>query len=300
MPTQNGENVSLRVLYSENLGRNVADLGLPEYVLNSVNTVLNLSEGLILLTGGTGSGKTTTMYTSINQIMDKSGGTKNVITLENPVEYIIAGAVQSQINELRGYTYPKALKTSLRQNPDVILIGEINDKETAQTAVRASTSGHLVFSTLHTNDVLSVGQSMEYYGVNNLELSWALQLIINQKLANKLCPKCRKKVMISDVKKLNWINRLGISEELLNVYEKSEHGCEECKGYGYKGRVLICSMLDANETYTKLAMQNMTLVELEKALINDDSAKYYTLNQDVFRHLKAGNIDLITAKGLLR
>ena len=299
MPTVFGENISLRLLYSQNLESDISKLGLPEYVLNSFNTVLNLSEGLILLTGGTGSGKTTTMYTGINQIMANSNGTKNVITIENPVEYIIEGAVQSQVNNLRGYTFAKGLQTALRQNPDIILVGEINDSETAQTAVRASTSGHLVFSTLHTNDVLSVAQAMEHYGVNSLQLSWALQLVINQKLENKLCPHCRiQKLTLPE--EMAWINSLGMSRHLINVFKRNPDGCDKCNYYGYYGRVLICSMLDANDTYTRLAMENLPLVQLENQLINDDSARYYTLKQDVFRHLEAGTIDLITAKSILR
>lgn len=297
MPTVKGENVSIRVLYSSSLERDVSDLGFPDYVLKSVRQVLGLSEGLILLTGGTGSGKTTTMYTSINDIMRRTEGTKNVITIENPVEYIIAGAVQSQVDNLRGYTFAKGLQTALRQNPDVILVGEINDKETAETAVRASTSGHLVFSTLHANDVLSASTAMEHYGVSPFQLSWALQLVLNQTLPNKLCSHCKKPKMVS-VEERKWIVNLGIDEELLMVYEAV--GCDECEHFGYKGRVLVVGMLDANEAYTKIAVKGLPLVDMERELLQDPDARYYPMRNDVYRHLMLGNIDLRTAYGILR
>lgn len=297
MPTVKGENVSLRVLYSSSLMDDVGKLGFPDEVLTSVRQVLGLSEGLILLTGGTGSGKTTTMYTGINDIMRQNEGTKNIMTIENPVEYIIEGAAQSQVDELRDYTFAKGLQVILRQNPDVILVGEINDKETAETAVRASTSGHLVFSTLHANDVLSASIAMEHYGISPFQLSWALQLVLNQKLPNKLCPHCKKTKMVnSDERK--WVLGLGKDEELLSVYVAV--GCDECDYFGYKGRVLVVGMLDANEAYTNIAVNNLPLIELERELIGNPKARYYPMRNDVFRHLKAGNIDLKTAYGILR
>lgn len=297
MPTVKGESVSIRVLYSSSLESDIADLGFPPYVLKSIRQVLKLSEGLILLTGGTGSGKTTTMYTGINDILRRTGGTKNVITIENPVEYMIQGAVQSQVDDLRGYTFAKGLQTALRQNPDVILVGEINDQETAETAVRASTSGHLVFSTLHANDVLGTTTAMEHYKVSPFQLSWALQLVLNQKLPNKLCPYCKKAKMVSTDEQ-NWIKTLDTDEQLLTVYEPV--GCDECEGFGYLGRVLVVGMLDANEAYTKIAVKGLPLIDMERELLDDPDARYYPMRLDVFRHLKEGNIDMFTAQGILR
>ena len=297
MPTIKGESVSIRVLYSSSLESDIADLGFPPYVLKSIRQVLQLSEGLILLTGGTGSGKTTTMYTGINDILRRSQGTKNVITIENPVEYVIEGAVQSQVDNLRGYTFAKGLQTSLRQNPDVLLVGEINDQETAETAVRASTSGHLVFSTLHANDVLGTTQAMEHYKVSPFQLSWALQLVLNQKLPNKLCPHCKKLKMVN-TEEMNWIKTLGTDERLLSVYERV--GCEDCAWFGYLGRVLVVGMLDANEAYTRIAVKGLPLLDMERELMEDPDARYYPMRKDVFRHLKEGSIDLLTAQGIMR
>lgn len=297
MPSIEGTAVSLRVLYSSELMQDVSKLGFPEYVLHSVKNVLNLQEGLILLTGGTGSGKTTTMYTAINDIMHENGGTKNVITIEDPVEYIVDGAVQSQVDEVVGYTFAEGLKVSLRQNPDILLIGEINDQETAETAVRASTSGHLVFSTLHSNDVLGVGQVLEHYNVSQYQLSWALQMVLNQTLARKLCDGCKRQRMITE-DELKWTMELGIPEELLYVY--TTDGCEECSGFGYRGRVLIVEMLDANAEYTKIANEGLTLTELEERLMENDKVRYYPKKHDVYRHLKEGNIDIVTARNIIR
>lgn len=300
LPTLQGENVSIRVLYSSKLFNNLENLNLPETVLLSLRKVLKLPEGLILFTGGTGSGKTTSLYTCLNEIARNAQGTKNIITLENPVEYTISGVVQSQIDEARGYTFAKGLKTILRQNPDIILVGEINDSDTAQTATRASTSGHLVFSTVHTNDVLSVSTSMDYYGVSHFQLSWALQMVINQRLVNKLCPHCKKSRILT-VEESGWIKHsLKQDRELLNVFERNPDGCAECEGHGYKGRALVCSMLDANKEYTELAMKNLTLDVLEEALINNGNTNYYPIEKDVFRHLSEGNIDLFTAHTIVR
>lgn len=300
LPTLQGENVSIRVLYSSKLFNNLENLNLPETVLLSVRKVLKLPEGLILLTGGTGSGKTTTLYTCLNEIARNSKGTKNIITLENPVEYTINGVVQSQIDEAIGYTFAKGLQTILRQNPDIILVGEINDSQTAQTATRASTSGHLVFSTLHTNDVLSVSTSMDYYGVSHFQLSWALQMVINQRLVNRLCPHC-KELKILTPSESAWIkNSLKQDKQLTTVYQRNHNGCEHCEGHGYIGRVLVCSMLDANKEYTELAMKNLTLDVLEEALINNGNTNYYPIEKDVFRHLDEGNIDLMTANTIVR
>lgn len=301
IPTIQGENISIRVLYSKNLNDDLSKLGLPKLVLDKLRKVLILPEGLVLLTGGTGSGKTTTLYTCINEISRNTKGTKNIITLENPVEYSIAGVVQSPIDEARGHTFADGLKTILRQNPDIILVGEINDSSTAQTSVRASTSGHLVFSTLHTNDVLSVSTVMDYYEVPHFQLSWALQMVINQKLVNRLCPHCKIKANITTEENM-WCKRtLGEdNNSILVMHKRNKEGCEHCSYHGYVGRVLVCSMLDANDQYTELAMRNPTLDVLEKELIDNGNGNYYPLKKDVYRHLRSGEIDMKTAQSITR
>lgn len=300
VPTIQGENISARVLYSQNLSKDLSKLGLPREIYETVRKVLRLPEGLILLTGGTGSGKTTTLYTCINEISRYSRGSKNIMTLENPVEYIVNGVVQCPIDEVKGFTFEKGLKHLLRQNPDVILVGEINDTNTAQTSTRASTSGHLVFSTLHTNDVLSVGSVMDYYKVSTLELAWALQLVINQRLVNQLCPKCKIADVVS-TEENRWITKsLKQSDKVLTLYSRNPEGCDHCSNHGYVGRALVCSMLDANKEYTELAMKNLTLDVLEETLINSGNTNYYPIEKDVHRHLKEGNIDMITAKSIVR
>lgn len=298
MPTIYGETISLRVLYSEQLSSDVSSLGLPDIVESTLRQVLSLREGLILLTGGTGSGKTTTMYTSIGHIQDQNSYTKNVITIENPVEYVIPGASQSQVSEVANYTFADGLKTALRQNPDIILIGEINDAETAGTAIRAATSGHLVFSTFHSNTTLTVPIGMEHFGIKKYTLNNSLTLVLNQTLANKLCVHCRKPIPVS-VADRNWINKLGMDVPLLQVY--TAVGCEHCSDFGYHGRVLCVSMLDVNKTYRKISEEeDKSLIDIEHELLTTEGANYYPMEKDVYRHLASGAIDLRTAMNILR
>lgn len=297
MPTMASNTVSLRVLYDESLKSDVSQLGFPPVVENTLLQVLNLTEGLILLTGGTGSGKTTTMYTSIQHIQEMNDYQKNVITIEDPVEYVIPGAVQSPVDDLVGYTFAVGLKTALRQNPDIILVGEINNPETADTAIRAATTGHLVFSTFHSESVLSVPLAMNHYGVPMINLNRALTLVLHQSLPEKLCPHC-KKTRVVDTANMQWLKKLNPEEELLIVYQRQ--GCEKCNNIGVLGRVLCVSMLDANSVYSDIVLETDVPSEIEKKLMKTDGANYYPKALDVHRHLKEGNIDLITAKRLMR
>lgn len=297
MPTIYGESISLRIIYNDQLDTSVDSLGLPDRVLSTFKEVLGLQEGLIILTGATGSGKTTTMYTGINHIMAENLNTKNIITIEDPVEYLIPYAIQSQVNNDIGYTFAEALKSAFRQDPDVILIGEINDAITAQTAVRASTSGHLVFSTLHTNSVLTVPLALADYGVTPYSLNSSLTLVLNQKLPSKLCDHCKiRKIVTSE--QLQWIDQLG-EGKIVNVYEPQ--GCEYCDYRGYKGKVLVISMLDANGVYKRIVGDGTRPIDtIEEELKNTDRSNYYSLGTDIYRHLKAGNIDMMTAMALMR
>lgn len=298
MPSMYGETVSLRILYGEQLSTDISSLGLPDVVEGTLRQVLGLSEGLILLTGGTGSGKTTTMYTSIGHIQERANYTKNVITIEDPIEYVIPGASQSQVIRETGYGFEQGLQTALRQNPDIILVGEINNPETAGTAVRAATTGHLVFSTFHSNNTLNVPIGMEHYGVPKLNLNRALSLVLNQTLPNKLCDYCKKQ-HVASTDEFKWVTKLGNNKPLPVVYEAE--GCEKCDYNGVSGRVLCVSMLDANSVYMDIvADKSKSLEDVERELLNTDGANYYPMEFDVYRHLELGNIDLATAKSILR
>lgn len=301
IPSIGGQTISLRVLYSNRLGGNIDKLGFPDQVSKTLKEVLSLKEGLIFLTGGTSSGKTTTLYTSIRHIINKTGATKNIMTIENPIEYQIDGVEQSQTNDILGYDFAVALQALLRMDPDVILVGEVNDEGTARAAVRAASSGHLVLSTLHTSDTVSVNQVLRYYGISRLDMGNSLQLVINQTLEEKLCPHCRKPRAVTS-SELNWMTkRLKTNEQIVTVYEKNPVGCSECQGYGIKGLVLVVEMLDANHVYKKaLDDSQEDLDKLKEMLMTREFANFYPKEWDVFRHLQKGNIDMATAKKILR
>lgn len=305
IPSIQGMTMSIRILHSSTMMTDIANLGLPENVEKAYREALRATQGLILFTGGTGSGKTTTQYTGLNTIMQEDGVAKNIRTVENPVEYTLPGIKQTQVSEDEGETFAKILKSFLRGDPDIILVGEINDAETAQTAIRAATSGHLVMSTLHTNNTVEVTRVMMHYGANYIDLSNALQLVINQVLENKLCKTCRTKRFIVDTEFL-WIrDRLGVDESITVLYEQNGYVdgeiCSDCEGRGHKGATLIVEMLEANYAYQKAMnkAQDNTF-ELERLLIKDPDANYYPIGRDVFRHLKEGNIDIQTAQRIMK
>lgn len=303
LPTIQGMSMSIRILYSSTLMRDVSNLGFPPNVEDTFRSALKSNQGMILITGGTSSGKTTTQYTGLNTIMQEDGLTKNIRTVENPVEYTLPGVKQTQVNEEVGETFSKILKSFLRGDPNIILVGEINDAETALTAVRAATSGHLVMSTLHTNNTIEVTRVMQHYGASYIDLGNALQLVMNQVLENKLCPACRTRRPVTE-EEFIWIRkRLGVDDNITVLYEKAEDssGCKECEGIGYKGATLIVEMLETDYAYQRaLNIAKDNTFELEKLLLEDENANFYPMGRDVFRHLKAGHIDIETAKRIMK
>lgn len=305
IPTILGMSMSIRILYSEVLMEDISQLGLPINVEKAYRDALKAKQGLILLTGATSSGKTTTQYTGLNTIRKEFGTAKNIRTVENPVEYMLSGVKQTQVNEGDGETFDKIAKSFLRGDPDVILVGEINDAATAQTVIRMASSGHLVLSTLHTNNTIEVTRVLQHYGINHIDLGNALVLVINQVLENKLCEDCRVRRNIME-DEFRWIEkRLGVNSAVTVLYEQSGRidgdVCQSCNGRGYKGSTLVVEMLEANYAYQRaLNKVRDNTYELEKILLTDDEANYYPIGRDVFRHLKEGNIDLDTAKRIMR
>lgn len=305
IPSILGMTASIRILYSTVLMKDISQLGLPENVEAVYREALKAKQGLILITGATSSGKTTTQYTGLNTIRENYGVTKNIRTVENPVEYVLSGVKQTQVNEGDGETFSKITQTFFRGDPDVILVGEINDSETAQTVIRLASSGHLVMSTLHTNNTIEVTRVLQHYGVNHIDLGNALILVLNQVLENKLCKDCRIKRPIQG-DEFAWVeDRLGVDDSITVLYEQSGkvdgEECTVCEGRGYFGSALIVEMLEANYAYqSALNEVKDDTYELERKLLRDDEANYYTIGRDVFRHLKAGNIDIHTAKRIMR
>jgi type II secretory ATPase GspE/PulE/Tfp pilus assembly ATPase PilB-like protein/ActR/RegA family two-component response regulator len=233
LPASHGEKVVIRILDTRATLLSLDSLGLSPDEVARVHQLLAVREGIILVTGPTGSGKTTTLYSTLRQIQNEG---VNIVTVEDPVEYRIQGIVQVQVNEKAGLTFPSALRSILRQDPDVVLVGEIRDQETAQVAVQASLTGHLVFSTLHTNDAVSSIMRLADIGIEPYKLASALKGVIAQRLLRTLCRSCRAPVTEPVSARLaRWV------PEGTELYRAV--GCPECAQTGYLGRLAIVEVL---------------------------------------------------------
>ena len=236
LPASHGEKVVIRILDPNAGVRSVDTLGLDARDAGRIHRLLDMREGLVLVTGPTGSGKTTTLYAMLRQTQRKG---LNIITVEDPVEYRIPGIVQVQINEKAGLTFASALRSILRQDPDVVLIGEIRDRETAAIAIQASLTGHLVFATLHTNDACSSITRLTDLGVDAARLAAALKGVVAQRLIRRLCADCR--VVANDGPPLQL--RDSVSRDLM-VY--TPVGCDDCAMTGYRGRIAVMEIVLAD------------------------------------------------------
>jgi type II secretory ATPase GspE/PulE/Tfp pilus assembly ATPase PilB-like protein/8-oxo-dGTP pyrophosphatase MutT (NUDIX family) len=235
LPASHGEKVVIRILDSRAALRSVESLGLDPVDGPRMQKLLEVREGLILVTGPTGSGKTTTLYAALRLLQHRG---VNIITVEDPVEYRIAGIVQVQIHEKAGLTFASALRSVLRQDPDVVLIGEIRDRETAAIALQASLTGHLVFATLHTNDACSSITRLTDLGVDPAKLAGALKGVVAQRLIRRLCPACKL------------VANAGVPRKLVATIPEDSMiympvGCRECSMTGYAGRVAVTEVLVA-------------------------------------------------------
>ncbi len=235
LPASHGEKVVIRILDSRSALRSVESLGLDPVDGPRMQKLLEVREGLILVTGPTGSGKTTTLYAALRLLQHRG---VNIITVEDPVEYRIPGIVQVQIHEKAGLTFASALRSVLRQDPDVVLIGEIRDRETAAIALQASLTGHLVFATLHTNDACSSITRLTDLGVDSAKLAGALKGVVAQRLIRRLCPACKL------------VANAGVPRRLVDSIPEDSMiympvGCRECSMTGYSGRVAVTEVLVA-------------------------------------------------------
>ncbi|MBL4775466.1 MAG: Flp pilus assembly complex ATPase component TadA, partial [Mariprofundus sp.] len=242
------------------LALNLDVLCFEELAYKRVRECINKPTGAVLVTGPTGSGKTTTLYSFLHHIKDEE---MNVITIEDPVEFQIAGINQVQVNPKAGMTFATALRSILRQDPDVVMVGEIRDEETATIALHAAQTGHLVLSTLHTNDAPSTITRLLDMSIEPSMLASSLNLIVAQRLVRRLCPKCRKKSRPDP----EWVERFGIPEDVV-FYEKG--GCKHCMNIGYKGRLGIHEVLYVNDRMRKLIARGAMDRELMQAAREDD------------------------------
>lgn len=283
LPTNNAEKVVIRILdYSMSL-KGLDNLGFSDESMAKINKLLRLPNGIILVTGATGSGKSTTLYSMLQKLNTES---VNIITVEDPVEMDIAGINQVQTQSEIGLTFATVLRSILRQDPNIIMIGEIRDDETARIAVRASITGHLVFSTLHTNNSLNSIERMTDMDVERYLLGSSLEGIISQSLARKLCPKCRVKRETSDYEKNVFKTILG--KDVDEMYVANKEGCEECSR-GYKGRLAILEVLVLNEEIKDAITRNANKHELRELVYNGDVV---TLLQDGLNKVLMGETTL--------
>ncbi|MCU0679713.1 MAG: GspE/PulE family protein [Planctomycetes bacterium] len=261
LPTAFGESVVMRLLRSNAISLSFADLGLLPECFKVLEAEIAKPNGLILTTGPTGSGKTTTLYSVLNKLNTPD---VKIITLEDPIEYQLKGISQSQIDSKKGYTFADGLRSILRQDPDIVMVGEIRDLETAEIAVEAALTGHLVLSTLHTNDAAGVIPRMIDMGIKPFFLVPALNVVVGQRLIRKLCPLCKVEhhLTIEEeelVKKILAVispkSGIEIPSDLPVLY-KAGAGCEKCNNLGYKGRIGIYEVFTMDDQIKQLAMDN--------------------------------------------
>lgn len=283
IPSTFNERVVMRLLDKEATRLSIDELGLEKTNLAKIRSLIKSSYGIILLTGPTGSGKTTTLYAMLNEINNED---VNILTIEDPIEYRIKGISQMQVNEKIEMTFAKGLRAILRQDPDVIMIGEIRDPETAEIAVQASLTGHLVFSTLHTNTAIDAVARLVDIGVEPHLLCSSLIGIMAQRLVRRLCMECRRKVVIDDE-----IRQL-ISESKNDfIYEAV--GCKKCNNTGYAGRCSIVELLIINDEIKHLIREPGKEQELRNYL----NKHVLSIQQDGMRLVKKG---ITTVEEVLR
>lgn len=272
LTTNLGEKIVIRLLDYSQSANGLDSLGFSPKNLEKIKKMISVPNGIILITGATGSGKSTTVYTMLQTLNTKD---TNIITVEDPIEMNIEGINQVQVNSEIGLTFGRVLRSILRQDPNIILIGEIRDTETAQIAVRASITGHLVFSTIHTNNSLNTIERLLDMNVERYLLSSALTGIVSQKLARRLCPKCKKLRPTTSYEKE--IIKKALSIDIDEIYDVGEEHCEECRN-GYKGRIAIQEVLLIDD-YLRDAINNPSISreELRKMVYTNNVT---TLLQD--------------------
>jgi type II secretory ATPase GspE/PulE/Tfp pilus assembly ATPase PilB-like protein len=245
-----GEAVVMRLLRQNATLRGMAELGMDVREIESFQRVLQLPHGIVLVTGPTGSGKTSTLYTALNEINDSE---RKIITIEDPVEYQLRGVNQIQVSEKAGLTFARGLRSILRHDPDVVLIGEIRDQETAQIAVQASLTGHLVFSTLHTNDAPGALTRLVDMGVEPYLVASSLEAVLAQRLVRVLCEQCKQED--TSAKARAFKAQVGIPPNL-PVYQSV--GCRQCRQTGFFGRHAIFEWMDSNDEIRQLILKNVS------------------------------------------
>ena len=258
LPSSFGERVVLRILEKDKTHIQLEQLGFSQEILASFRKNLGKNEGIILVTGPTGSGKTTSLYSGLREISDRS---QNILTIEDPVEYALEGIGQTQVNTKTGLTFAKGLRAILRQDPDIVMVGEIRDKETAEIAIQASLTGHLVLSTVHTNSAINAITRLRDMGIEPYLLSSSLIFVLSQRLVRKLCPHCKT----DDQDSKNILEKYKIKG---NAYKPV--GCDKCDNTGYKGRLSIGEFVSIDEKISEFIHNSASENEMSEYVFKNN------------------------------
>ena len=269
IPAINGENLVIRLLDQNKMSLDISMLGFSKENEEKFKKLIQRPQGMILLTGPTGSGKSTSLYAAISELNTKD---RCIITFEDPVEYRVPGIVQVQINPAMDVTFPQALKSGLRQDIEVALVGEIRDEETASIAFDAANTGHMVFSTLHTNSAASSIIRLTKMGIEPYIISRSLIAVINQRLAKRICENCKEEYYLEEDSPYRKI--LDCGDHPMTMFRGK--GCSKCNGTGYKGRVAIQEFLVIDEEIGNLLDNGASTFEIEKAAIKNGMKKIHT------------------------
>ena len=288
LPTIHGEKFAIRVLDKKIFSLSLKELNFSEDVNETIGKILHHPHGIILLTGPTGSGKTTTLYSFLRELNKPN---VNIVTIEDPVEFSMENINQIQINNKADLTFASSLRSILRQDPDIIMVGEIRDEETAQIAIRAAITGHLVLSTLHTNEAPGAVTRLIDMGVPSYLVSDALVAVLSQRLLKRLCPHCRKPVMTTPDQR----KALGLKEDTI-IYEAN--GCPYCNNTGYRGRLAVHEIMYLNNELREVISQpEVTIEEIRKTAI--EKAGMTPLFQSARRYVLKGETGYADLLGLI-
>ncbi len=292
LPGPNGENVVMRILNPKAINVSLSELGMQPWVEEELRRQLRKPNGMIITTGPTGSGKTTTLYACIKHVHEP--GIK-IITLEDPIEYHLEGIEQTQVEPERGYDFVSGLRAILRQDPDVILVGEIRDKETAETAMHASLTGHLVFSTLHTNNAAGTIPRLIDIGVKPNIIAPAINVAMAQRLVRKVCAQCKKtesakpEELAVIIKELESMPANIVRPELGALRVARPVGCTECHGTGYKGRIGVYEIILVDDEMENLIIKQPSEADIKVAAFKQGQI---TMRHDAMLKVIAGVTDL--------
>ena len=296
LPSSHGYSVVMRLLGNNNVALDLVSLGFLDYQRPMLERAMKRNQGLILTCGPTGSGKTTTLYTMLTMLND---GTNKIISLEDPIEYRITGVSQTQIDSEKGITFGSALRSVLRQDPNIIMVGEIRDLETADTAVNAALTGHKVLTTLHTNDAVGALPRMLEMGVKGYLFADAISVVIGQRLLRKQCEHCKEKLELPALEKDIFETQYAIMKKnpvfaklpaIKDIEFTKNKGCEKCNNTGYKGRVGVYEVFDINNDLKSILNENVT----SPTVIRDSLLKnnFITMVQDAVYKVIIGQTDM--------